>query len=346
LAIRTEDRAMIRHHRPTTAWLAVVLVAVVAAACGPTAGPLGTPASPAVTPDPSGPAPSDVAPGSATPEPSTSPSPSVPASGEPSATPAPPTDAPTPSPSPAGATVVRAYFVLGSHTGNEGLAPVLREVPETRGVAAAAMRELLGGPEGLELEGSPAMYSAIPEGTRLLGIDIEGDTATVDLSGEFASGAGSASTLARLGQVVYTLTQFPNVDRVRFHLDGEPVTTFGAEGVVLDGPVTRADYRDLLPAIFVDRPAWGASAGNPARISGIANVFEATFQVELLDGRGNRLAHETVTATCGTGCWGSFRLDVPYEVERAQYGTLRVYAESARDGRPENVTEYRVWLTP
>ena len=326
-----------------------LLAALLVAACSPTAGPLGTPASPANSPGVSEPPPSDLAPGSPSIEPTPTADPSTAPSEEPSEDPGgSPTTSPEPtrSPAPAGTTIVRAYFVLGSLTGNEGLVPVLREVPETRAVAAAAMRELLRGPEGAELEGSPAMYSAIPEGTRLVGIDIDGSTATVNLSGTFASGGGSAGTLARLGQVVYTLTQFSTVDRVRFQLDGEPVTTFGAEGVVLDGPANRADFRDLLPAIFVDRPAWGAAAGNPARVSGIANVFEATFQVELLDGRGHRLARDTVTASCGTGCWGTFRTDLAYDIDRAQYGTLRVYAESARDGAPENVTEYRVWLTP
>jgi hypothetical protein len=241
---------------------------------------------------------------------------------------------------------VRNYYILGSFTGNEGLVPVLREVPETKGVAKAALTTLLAGPKGAELEGSPAMYSAIPEGTELLGISIKDGIATVNLSGEFASGGGSYSVLGRLAQVVYTLTQFSTVDKVLFELDGKPVTTFSSEGVVLDGPVGRADYRDFLPAIFVDRPAWGASAGNPARVSGLANVFEATFRAQVLDAKGRVIADEQVMATCGTGCWGTFKEDVPYDVSKAQWGTLRVFEPSARDGSPVNVTEYRVWLTP
>jgi hypothetical protein len=245
--------------------------------------------------------------------------------------------------------IVRAYFFLGSPggpAGNEGLVPILREVPATRAVAAAAMRELLRGPKGAELDASPAMSSAIPDGTRLLGVDIADGTATVDLSGEFAAGGGTTSTLARLAQVVYTLTQFGTVDRVRFALDGEPVRSFGSEGLILDGPVNRADYREMLPSIFVDRPAWGAAAGNPMRLSGIANTFEAQFMVQVLDGRGRVIAEEPVLATCGTGCWGTFKVDVAYDIERAQYGTLRVFEPSAKDGSPIKVVEYRVWLTP
>jgi hypothetical protein len=242
--------------------------------------------------------------------------------------------------------IVRAYFVLGSFTGNEGLVPVLREVPETKAVASAAMQALLGGPKGTELEGRPAMYTAIPAGTRLLGVAIKSGVATVDLSGAFATGGGTYAVTARLAQVVYTLTQFSTVDKVVFKLDGAPVTTFSSEGVILDGPVGRADYRDFLPAIFVDRPAWGAAAGNPARISGLANVFEATFRVQILNAKGSVIADEQVMATCGTGCWGTFNKNVAYTVAKAQYGTLRVFEPSAKDGQPINVTEYRVWLTP
>ena len=66
---------------------------------------------------------------------------------------------------------------------------------------------------------------------------------------------------------MYTLTQFPTVDQVLFKLDGQPVDHFGGEGVALDQPVGRDDYTNQLPAIFVDRPAWGAALGNPGRVS-------------------------------------------------------------------------------
>jgi germination protein M len=328
-----------------TGVLAALLVAV--AACTPSAGPLGTPATPPASIAPSGEAPSDAVPsasGTVAP-PTAAPSATTAPSGAPTGTPG-ATTKPTPTPSPTGTTVVRAYFVLGSFTGNEGLVPVLRTFPETTAVASMAMQALLEGPNDAEMEISPAMYTAIPDGSRLLGLMIKDGIATVDLTGAFASGGGTYSMSARLAQVVYTLTQFPTVDRVVFELDGKPVTEFSSEGIILDGPVGRADYRDMLPAIFVDRPAWGASIGNPGRVSGLANVFEATFRVQLLDAKGGILADEQVMASCGTGCWGRFSTDLAYDVADAQYGTLRVFDLSAKDGTPENVTEYKVWLTP
>ncbi len=124
------------------------------------------------------------------------------------------------------------------------------------------------------------------------------------------------------------------------------MTVFSSEGIILDGPVGRDDYQDQLPNIFVDRPAYGAGLGNPARIVGSANVFEAAFLITILDASGATLVEVPAMASCGTGCRGTFDVTVPYTVAEPGWGTLRVWDGSARDGSPENVREYPVWLTP
>lgn len=313
--------------------LLVAIVAAVASCVGSTGG-LG-PVPTAV------PIPSD-APGgpNQTPAPGGSTNPSV----EPSTAPA-STAAPTPTPSSTGTTIVRAYFILGGEPGSEGLVPVLREIPTTTAVAKAAMSAVLAGPTTAE-SSERTITSAIPAGTRLRSVSIKDGIATVDLSTEFDSGGGSASMRYRLAQVVYTLTQFSTVKSVVFQVEGETVTVFGGEGITLDGPQARADYHDQLPSIFVDRPAYGAAVGNPGRVAGNANVFEATFRVALIDAAGKTLVDQQVMATCGTGCRGTFDVMLQYTVGKGQYGTLRAYNLSAKDGTPEDIREYPVWLTP
>jgi germination protein M len=263
------------------------------------------------------------------------------------AQPSPATSAPAMSAA-AGTMVVRAYFFLGGRAGEDpSLVPVLRTVPRSSAVATAAMRVLLAGPSALERVASPRISTAIPAGTRLLGVRISGSIATVNLSSTYESGGGSFSVFGRLAQVVYTLTQFPTVTSVRFQLNGVPVTVFSGEGVVLKGPLGRSGFRnDFLAPIFVDRPAYRAAIGNPARVTGLANVFEAQFRVALLDGRGHVLVDRAVIASCGTGCWGSFAVTLCYRVSAAQWGSLKVWDNSARDGRPVDVRIYPVWLTP
>jgi len=324
------------------ATLILTLVAVLAllGACSPASGPLGTPSSPAPTGNASVVPPSgDATPGTTTTPsataapPSSSPSASTDATVSPSAT---VTPTATPTAAPSGTVIVRAYFVLGSFTSNAGLAPVLREIPATTGVATAAIRQLIAGPNANELGARPAMYSDVPSSTRLLGLSIVNGTATVNLSSEFEAGLNIASGDLRFAQVVFTLTQFSTVHAVAIQLEGVPVTV----------PAVRDLYQAALPAIFVDRPAWGASAGNPAKVAGVANVFEATFRVQIKDANGKILADQQVMASCGTGCWGTFSTSVAYATGKAQWGTLRVFDPSAKDGTPVDVTEYPVWLTP
>jgi sporulation and spore germination protein/immunoglobulin-like protein involved in spore germination len=318
---------------PTLA-AAFVLALFAAVACGPLTGDLGGVATPPPTEQPSLDVPSS--------EPTPGGSPSPTGSAGPIGSPAPPASA---SPAPAGTTTVRAYFFLGSFTDNAGLVPVLREVPKTQAVGAAAMHALLEGPNAAELGASPAMYTTIPDGTIFLGLHIDAGVATVNLSKEFEQD-DAVSAEKRLAQVVYTLTQFPTVHGVSFELDGAPVRTFGSEGIALGSPVDRATWTDQLPAIFVDRPAWGGVLANPARVAGLTDVFEARFRVRILDGNGRSLADVAVDASCGTGCWGTFDQTIAYSVAHAGWGTLRVYDRSAKDGSVENRTEYPVWLTP
>jgi hypothetical protein len=223
--------------------------------------------------------------------------------------------------------------------------PYLFEVPGTKAVATAAMTALLER-SAVQRDGFAPISTAIPAGTKLLGLTIKDGVATVDLSKEFESGGGSASAMTRLGQVVFTLTQFSTVRSVVFQVEGRTVTVFGSEGIVLDGPVRRADYLDLLPGIFVDRPAYGAALGNPGRVSGSAQgIFEATFRITILDGAGRTIADQQAMAACWCES-GAFDVTVRYDVPKAQWGTLRVWDGSAKDGSPENVREYPLWLTP
>jgi Sporulation and spore germination/Immunoglobulin-like domain of bacterial spore germination len=337
--------------QPVAAFLILALVA----ACGaPAASPSptvsGTPTANLTSPTgPPSPSPS------AAPTPSSPPSPTL-SPATPSPTIAPPGTSPTTVPT----MIVRAYFLLddplsGGEVVNEAtLVPVLRRVPKSTTTAAAAMKALLTGPSAKERAALPQIGTLIPAGSKLLGIEISGGLATVDLSAEFASlsardtgGFEIFSLRGRLAQVVYTLTQFGTVNRVNFKLEGKPVKVFSSEEIVLDKPVTRATYRGrYLPLIFVDRPAWGAALLNPGRITGLANVDEAQFRVALLDRNDKVLVDAPVLASCGTGCWGRFDVTLSYDVTTAQWGTLRVWDIAEYSGKPVAVREYPVYLRP
>ena len=246
--------------------------------------------------------------------------------------------APSASPTAADTTAVRPYFMRG-----EKLGVAERQVPRTRAVAAAALTALCGGPTAAEQ--AAGLTSAVPAGTELLGVSIRDGVATVDLSGDFASGGGSLSMMARVAQVVYTVTQFPGVKSVDLRMDGEPLTTLGGEGLILEPGQERADWRDFEPNIFVERPGVGAVLSNPFVLSGTALVFEGAFMARLVDDGGRRVVSVPVQASAGGPERGDFRETIAFSTP-AVGGSLIVYDESMEDGSRQDEVRIPVTFAP
>jgi germination protein M len=318
--------------KPTRVMYVLVLlmsIVFVVAACADNGnGAEPTPDEPAAGPSPT---PQEPEPPAATPTP-----------GEPEPTPTPadtaletPAPAPVITPTPTDderLMIVSVYFVR-----DERIGAAHRQIPRTQQVATAAINELLNGTTGLEE--SAGLSSEVPGETRLLGISIDNGTATIDLSSEFESGGGSLSMTLRVAQIVYTLTQFPTVDDVLFHIDGQAVDAIGGEGIVVDPPVGRADFEDVTPAIFVESPTPGDEVTSPLRLWGTANTFEATFMIQIVDNSGAIVYEHHATATSGTGERGTFDVTVPFDATREGFGSLIVFESSARDGSAIHIVE-------
>jgi hypothetical protein len=239
----------------------------------------------------------------------------------------------------------RVTFQVWFHSG-DGLYLTYGSHEPTSKVGTAALEALLRGPVPGD-QPDAHLDTSIPSGTQLLGLEIDDGIARVDLSSEFESGGGSASMQMRLAQVVYTLTQFPTVKGVVFSLDGQPIEVLGGEGVIIDHPLTRQEYVDQLPAILVTSPVAGETVPSPVRVRGSANVFEANVSVEILDRNGDVIASTFTTATCGSGCRGTFRVSVPYEVDEIQPGTVVVHDDDAAgSGTFPHEVRIPVVLTP
>jgi germination protein M len=298
------------------------------------------------------PAPSAEPPVAGSASPTTSPlpaSPTLPAATE---TPVPST---SPTSGPGGATSVKAYFVLeqGSDESLPILVPVHREIEPTQAVARAAMTALLAGPTDDERAHNLALGTVgtmIHPDTRLLGVSVAGGTATVDLSRDFLpldlDESNMDEYLLTLVQVTYTLTQFPTVDRVAFHIDGAPYPVLEGHEGTPHFSVGRDAYLDQLPPIFLDEPAWGGTLTDPVRIAGRAQVFEGQFRAALVDAAtGEVLVEQAVLADCDGDCTlpggGEFaaELAVPDDAGGRDLN-VRVWEFSARDGSPINVVEY------
>ena len=209
-------------------------------------------------------------------------------------------------------------------------------------LAAYWLEILLGGPSGPVQEVGDT--SAIPDETELLGVSRDDSVLNVDVSSRFESGGSEGSMQLRLGQLVYTGTQFEGVEAVQVLIDGERVDSIG--GVDVSEPLVRRDFEDVAPLIVVESPKPGAEAAGSVTVSGFANVFEATVNFRVLDRDGEVVVEDFTTATCGSGCWGDFSTEVTFDVAERQRGRVEVFTYSAEDGSEQDLVSIPVILVP
>jgi N-acetylmuramoyl-L-alanine amidase len=135
---------------------------------------------------------------------------------------------------------VSVYFLQG-----EQLAPVTR----VGATPLVAVRQLLAGPTQAERRLGFRTY--VPAGTRVLSVTVLNGTATVDLNERFASGGSPATLLARLSQLVRTLTGLQGARRVQLLMNGGPVAA-RFPGISTSRPIT---FRFLqTPNVGVPEP--------------------------------------------------------------------------------------------
>jgi hypothetical protein len=212
---------------------------------------------------------------------------------------------------------------------NGELWPITRGVAPTRAVIGAAVGALLAGPSPSDRRSGAE--TAVPAATQLLGISLHGAVATIDLTSDFTAGGSAASERLRLAQLVYTVTQFHGVRGVLLHLDGAPTTTF-SDGLVLASPMTRHSmgFAELAPPITVTSPQPGARVRAPFTVRGVADVFEAGLSYKLLDAAGRELGAGATSASCGTGCPGTFSFTIDeLGVSHIQRGMLVISSANA-----------------
>jgi len=251
-----------------------------------------------------------------------------------------PTDPPTTTAPAADLLPVAVYFAL-----DERAAPVRRFVdPMSTGLLAGTFEAWLEGPTPQE---QAAGYgTTVPAGTRLLNASYEDDLVVVDLSGEFASGGGSAAVFFRLAELVMTAySAVITPEGVVLMIDGQVVEMFTGEGIVIDGPLTMEYVEAQLPAIVQHSVLADDEVSEGVQIAGWANVFEATVSVQVLDAGGAVIHDSFTTATCGSGCRGSFVTWLTFDGYTGP-ATLRLFEVSSMDGSDTNVVEFPITVVP
>lgn len=124
----------------------------------------------------------------------------------------------------------------------EHLVPVTRRVESTD--LGAVVGELESGPS--DLEAALGLQSALSDVDVVVGVEVEGTIATVDLGEAFTELSGTEQRVA-LAQLVYSLTDRSGVERLSITIDGEPVEVPRGDGTLTGDAVERVDYESLAP---------------------------------------------------------------------------------------------------
>ena len=147
-----------------------------------------------------------------------------------------------------------------------------------------ALRTLIAGTDAVDV--AAGLSNAVAKTVVIDSVTQQGHVAIVDFGRKFES----ANTRPQVGQVVYTLTQFPGIDQVQFLIDGQPN---GATGVP---PWSRGDLADMTPAILVLSPAPADALATTFSCQGLTQLTVPMACV-VLDAQGHRVATTAVART-------------------------------------------------
>lgn len=222
---------------------------------------------------------------------------------------------------------VTVYY-LGLSDGRLRLFQEIRRVPAPEGrEAAAAVRAAL---QRAPLDPD---YGIPWRGIDVNSVAWQRGVIAVDLAFEAGSNAGDATWEEKMAvqQLVYTAQDALGSPKpVRFTVDGKPIDTF--VGVPAAEPIERADPLEVQAMVQVTEPAEGAVVSSPVTVEGVANVFEANVNWEVL--QGDQVVKHGFTMTGGAYEFSPFKETI--ELPPGDY-TLRFFEASAEDGRPTHV---------
>ncbi len=234
---------------------------------------------------------------------------------------------------PAAPTVsVSLYFMRG-----DSLGVARRDLPGNQDARTAALKALLAGPDSSEA--AAGLGTAIPAGSELRALAVSKGTATVSLNPTFLAGGAAVSQVDRTAQIVYTLTQFPNVSKVILKVAGNPISSFG--GVDFSHPLGRDDLLGAVPTVVLESPAVNQVVHSPLPVVGISG-FVGTYMVELVDASGKVLVNTLGTTTPGT----TFTSAIPYVASATGPGTLKLFTRAGARGSELVEVDVSVTVAP
>lgn len=122
------------------------------------------------------------------------------------------------------------------------LEPMMMEIPWVTGIGKSAVSHLVDCEEVRQkLEGT-GLKPVLPEGTEVIGMAIKEDgLAKINFNKEFLNTQNLQEEVNAVKAVVYTLTEFPTISRVRFMVEGKYIDKL-PHGTNVSKALTRSDF--------------------------------------------------------------------------------------------------------
>ena len=148
-----------------------------------------------------------------------------------------------PAPPPPGPVELRErtlYFTQVDRDGSIFRTGVNRSLPLSATPMTDVLHALIDGPS--EDERRRGIISLIPAGTQILSATVRAETAYINFTEDFLYNTyGADGYVGQLRQVIYTLTEFPNVNDVQILIEGQRVDFLG-KGIWIGSPVRRGMF--------------------------------------------------------------------------------------------------------
>ena len=146
----------------------------------------------------------------------------------------------TPSPPPVQTRERDIYFAQINSDGQILQSKASRRLPITETPMQDVLGAMLSGPNVDELNRN--VINFVPRNTRLLSATVRGSTAYLNFSEDFMFNTfGVEGYVAQLRQIVWTVTEFPNVRDVQILIEGQRLDYLG-DGIWIGSPIGRGSF--------------------------------------------------------------------------------------------------------
>lgn len=132
---------------------------------------------------------------------------------------------------------VKIYLIdFNEKTEKTYLHPVFRTVSAITPVKSS-IEELIKGPSPSEKK--RGILTAVHSNTKIYDVTISGNTAILNFNSAIEYGASGNILLSRIDQIIYTATQFENIDNIIIKVNGKTRRFLGSDGIAVGGPLHR-----------------------------------------------------------------------------------------------------------